>query len=122
MCILSNFLEDSKQLNEARGRRCQYLTLPPNWNEHGIYSISVTGKEVQITHKWIKRAVEAHDEPHMPSFKKSTSLYVSDNYSETLAVLKSRDDSEIRGIQLSRLFPEHTVEPQKSITDGQTEQ
>jgi hypothetical protein len=110
------FVAELNQRSFCRGRRCRDLPLPPNWMSHGIYSVCVMGKQVEITHRFTKKAFEVHDEADMPKWLVADSLYVAENYSETMATLRSREDEETAGILLLRLFPKQIID-QPSIKD-----
>ena len=105
MCIHEKFLEDCLKQNKLRGRRCATLTLPPNWNIHGLYQISQVEERIIVKQVF---TLDTHDVTHdaaMPEWSQLGDLYIEANYSETSATLRSRIDSDTVGILLARLFP-----------------
>ena len=109
LCRVSKFIEDAKKRNVERGRRVQMLTLPPNWNQDGLYELTVTGREVAVKHRFTQKSAEVHGEIDMPGFTNAGDLYVESNFSEIMATLRSRSDKQVSGILLARIFPAQRV-------------
>ena len=118
MRILARFQAELSARNEARGRRGMDIRFPPDWRTMGLHLVSVTGRDVMISHRCSNKKVEVHGEPAMPSWECAESLYVDDNYSETFATLRSRDDDQESGILLRPLFPDQAKTQPLRITDA----
>lgn len=91
---LQNFKAYCKSCHEARGRRGRDLTLPPNWQEDGIYSIAEVRSSGVVVHHKFTGAVAMIELDKVPPFKCLQDLYINANWSETRATISSTRDEQ----------------------------
>ena len=101
--ILGNLQQALAELNKLHGHRLRCVPLPPQWDMHGVYQISVKGESIYVTHKFLtERATRSLPADQVAVVSDAKNLQIEANYSSKGAILMESDG--VLSYPLRKLF------------------